>query len=535
MKIRVLPAIAILIVAETLALPARAGDCESLSHSKLANTTITTAQTISNGNFTPPYGDAIDKLSSFCRVAGVIEPSSDSYVRFEVWLPANWNGKYLGVGNGGFAGSIGYKALANNVNHGYATAGTDTGHQAEAGDASWAFHHPEKIVDFGYRALHLTTINAKALMKEFYSRTPQHAYFASCSDGGREALMEAQRFPSDFDGILAGAPANFWTHLLTGGVITTQALTGNPAAYISSLKMPAITKAALETCDAQDGVKDGIINDPFRCRFDPAVLRCKYVDSVTCLTAPQITALDRIYAGSRNSSGEHIFPGFMPGSEDGWGLWVTGFGPGGSLGYVYVENYFRYMVFDDPAWEILHASADEARKAADEKTAHALNATDPNLHSFHARGGKLILYHGWNDPAISPVNTINYYESVLKTMGGVATSESVRLYMVPGMGHCSSGPGPNSFGQSGPGSADSPQASIFSALEHWVEKGTVPDQIIAKKYVDDNSSKGVVMSRPLCPYPQVARYKGSGDTNDASSFTCTVASALAAGISSFAK
>jgi Tannase and feruloyl esterase len=508
------------LVIERFTLPARAGDCEGLSRSKLAGTTIAIAQAVPAGRFTPPYGSAIDSVASFCRVAGVIEPSSDSYIRFEVWLPENWNGKYLGVGNGGFAGSIGYKALANNLNHGYATAATDTGHQAEGEDASWAFRHPEKIVDFGYRALHLTTINAKSLMKEFYKRSPQHSYFSSCSDGGREALMEAQRFPADFDGILAGAPANFWTHMLAGGVNTAQALVGNPAGYISSLKMAAITKAALEACDAQDGVKDGIINNPFRCRFDPSVMLCKGVDSLTCLTAPQVAALERVYAGGRNSSGQRIFPGLIPGGEGGWGLWVTGLAPGGSLGYMYVQNYFRYMVFDDPGWDLIHASVDEAEQAADEKTAHALNATDPNLHSLQARGGKLILYHGWNDAAISPINTINYYESVLRTMGGVATSGFVRLYMVPGMAHCSSGPGPNSFGQSGPGPADGPQESIFSALEDWVEKGTAPTQIIAKKYVDDNSSKGVAMTRPLCSYPQIAKYKGSGNTNNASSFVC---------------
>ncbi len=499
--------------------------CQQLSGSSLPYTTITIATSVPAGTFTPPYGDALQKLPAFCRVAGVIKPSSDSYIRFEVWLPtAAWNEKFLGVGNGGFAGSIDYGALAGDLKRGYATAGTDTGHEAEPEDASWAFKHPEKVIDFGYRALHETTVAAKKLMEVFYGRSAQHAYFDSCSDGGREALMEAQRFPGDFDGILAGAPANSWTYLLASGVDLAQHMYGDPAAYISSIKIPAINAAVLQACDAQDGVRDGIINDPMRCHFDPAALLCKGADSRDCLTAPQVGTLKRLYQGRRNSRGEQIFPGYLPGAEDGpggWPQWIIGGAPDQSYGAGFVNSYFRYVVFDDPAWNVMKANVDAAQRAADFKTARALNATDPNLRPFQARGGKLILYHGWNDPAIPALSTINYYNNVLEVVGAQNAKSFLRLYMVPGMQHCLGGPGPDRFGQLGTTTAKGPEHGIFTALEEWVEKGTAPGEIVATKY-EDNDSRKVAMTRPLCRYPQIAAYKGSGSTNDYTSFACTL-------------
>jgi len=512
-------------IAAASAFPATAATCESLSGTNLPNTTITTAQSVPAGTFTPPYGGSLEKMPAFCRVAGVIKPSSDSYIRFEVWLPASgWNGRYLGVGNGGFAGAIDFHAMAGNLKRGFATAATDTGHEGDSVDASWAYKHPEKVIDFGYRGLHETTANAKRIIQAFYSHPPQHAYFDSCSDGGREALMEAQRFPDDFDGILAGAPANFWTHLLAGGLGATHAMFGNPAAYISSTKVPAIGAAVLSACDAQDGVKDGIVNDPTKCHFDPSVLLCKGPDSRSCLTAPQVEALKKLYAGGRTSHGVSIFPGVMPGGETGpggWSLWMTGQAPGASLGAGFLENYFRYMVFEDPAWNPLTANIDNAEQTADEKTAHALNATDPDLRKFQARGGKLILYHGWNDPAISPLNTINYYNSVLAAMGAAEAAKFVRLYMVPGMQHCIGGPGPSFFGQLGTTTAKGPEQGVYTALEDWVEKSDAPREIIATKYFDGDPGKGAQMTRPLCAYPEIAKYKGSGDTNDYTNFVCT--------------
>ena len=318
--------------------------------------------------------------------------------------------------------------MGNNVRRGYATAATDTGHEGEAADGSWAYKHPEKVTDFGYRALHLTTVNAKDLTKAFYNKALEHSYFDSCSDGGREALVEVQRFPEDFDGVLAGAPANNWTHLLAGGVDVSRTLYGNPEGYISSVKLPAISAAVRASCDAQDGVKDGILNDPTKCHFDPSVLLCHGPESRTCLTTPQIASLKKVYSGSQNSKGEPIFPGLMPGGEEGpgaWGSWVTGTGPGGGPGYL--ENFMRYMVFQDPSWSALKGNVDEALRAADTRTGSMLNATDPDLSRFQARGGKLIVYHGWNDPAISPLNSVHYFNSVMAKMGASQTGQFVRL------------------------------------------------------------------------------------------------------------
>ncbi len=504
-----------------VALPAMASDCESLSSAKLPDTTIAVASVVPAGKFAPPYGNPIDGLPAFCRVSGVIRPTKDSDIRFEVWMPASgWNDKYLGVGNGGFAGAISFDQLAGNLKRGYATAATDTGHEADNVDASWAYKHPEKVTDFGWRALHLTTENAKRLIEMYYSQAAKHTYFDSCSDGGREALMEAQRFPEDFDGILAGAPANYWTKLVASGAANFKVLRDDPASYISAMKLPAIHKAVLEACDAEDGVKDGVVNDPTRCHFDPSVLLCKGEDSLHCLTAPQVKFLKTIYAGASNSRGENVFPGRMPGGElgpGGWGAWILGNAPGAGLGTGFYENYFRYMVYDDPAWNPFTANFDASLHSAEEKTARALNATDPDLHRFEARGGKLILYHGWNDPAIPPQNTINYYNSVREKMGAPEVERFVRVYMVPGMQHCIGGPGATTIGQFGTKTVD---GGVYGALEEWVEKGTAPKEVVATKYTGDNPGKPAQMTRPLCPYPQVAKYKGSGDSNDFHNFVC---------------
>jgi hypothetical protein len=428
-----------------------------------------------------------------------------------------WNHRFLGTGNGGFAGLIDYNQLGDSLKRGFATAGTDTGHQAWAEDASWAYKHPEKITDFGYRALHLTTERAKTIINKFDGDPPTKSYFDSCSDGGREALMEAQRFPADYDGILAGAPANNWTKLMAATVDVTKVFIGNPAGYISSLKLATITAAILEQCDAQDGLKDGVLNDPRTCHFDPETLLCKKGDELTCLTAPQVDSLKKIYAGGTDNEGHLIFPGLMPGDEAHlWKSWLVGNGPNVSL---YTQNYFRYMVFDDPSWNALTANTDTALSAADAKTAQALNATDPDLSGFAARGGKLILYHGWYDPAISPLNTVHYYEQVQAKMGDAKTADFIRLYMVPGMGHCLGGPGATAFGQFGMTTAKGPEYGIFDALEKWEEQHTAPSSIIATKY---GSAGKVEMTRPLCSYPQVAKYNGDGDPNDSASFTCVV-------------
>jgi hypothetical protein len=506
--------------------------CQGLTSLRLENTTITSAEVVAAGGFTPPGGQqsgpttmVFKSVPPFCRVRAEVRPSKDSDIKIEVWMPASgWNGKYQGQGNGGFAGAIDYGSLAGAVSRGYASAATDTGHAGEATDASWAPGHPEKIVDFGYRGIHEMSEKAKSVIAAFYGAAPKHSYFSSCSDGGREALMEAQRFPADYDGIVAGAPANFWTHLVAGAAWDDQALLADPASYIPAAKLPAISAAALASCDAQDGLADQIISDPRQCHFDPAQIQCKGPESDSCLTEPQVTALKKIYAGPRTSSGSQIFPGYMPGGElggGGWQLWISGTAQGKSLQFAFGTHFFADMVFEDANWDVRKFKLEQDTKLADQKMAAILNATDPDMHPFKKRGGKLIMYHGWSDAAISPVNAIHYYDSVVKKMGS-GTSDFVRLFMAPGLQHCFMGPGPNSFGQGSLGPQGDPEHDVLSAVERWVESGVAPQKIIATKYVNDlDRRQGVKMTRPLCPYPQVAAYQGSGDKNDAANFVCT--------------
>ena len=407
---------------------------------------------------------------------------------------------------------------------GYATSASDAGHKGEATDASWALHHTEKTKDFGYRAVHVTADLAKTITQAFYGAEPAHSYFDSCSDGGREALMEAQRFPTDYDGILAGAPANDWTHLLTSALDLAKTTTASEKDFIPPEKLPLITEAALKACDAHDGVQDGVLEDPSKCHFDPDVLRCDGTESKECLSTAQIQTVKKVYAGGSDTNGTQAFPGLMPSSEAGdgqWKDWVTGasFGKGSMVAYS--TNFFQYMVFSDAKWNYHTADISGALLAANRDTASVLNSTNPDLKPFHQRGGKLILYHGWLDAAISPLNTIKYYRDVISNMGQGSADEFLRLYMIPGMGHCAGGPGPFVFGQLGIGKERDPDHNIFAALERWVEAGTVPGPIVGRKPNDDkDASKGVKFTRILCPFPEVAAYDGKSDPKTASSFSC---------------
>ncbi len=337
-----------------------AADCPSLKTVHLPNATITLAETVTSGALKPADAPPLHDLPAFCRVAGELHPTPDSRIRFEVWLPTdNWNGRLLGTGNGGFAGSIYYQQFASYLKRGFAVSGTDAGHQAESTDASWAFNHPEKIKDFGWRAIHLSAEAAKQIAGAFYGKPAGKSYFDACSDGGREALMEAQRFPDDYDGILAGAPANAWSTMVAAGAGAMQALMDNPAAYIPGRKLAFVEKASLAACDELDGVKDHVIGDPSKCHFDPQVLLCKGDDASDCLTQPQIDAVKAIYVGTKDQQGALIFPGFTPGDETSWKVWLIGDDPGFALGPRFVENYFRYMVTGDPKANILAASVDD--------------------------------------------------------------------------------------------------------------------------------------------------------------------------------
>ena len=507
--------------------------CERLAQLALPNTKITSAQTIAAGAFSPPpagspwlIGDPsfYKHLPAFCRVTADDKPTPDSDIKIEVWMPASgWNGKFRGQGNGGFAGEMDYRALGLAILQGYASASTDTGHAAIGVDARWALGHPEKIIDFAYRAIHEMTSLSKATVTAFYGDAPKHSYFANCSNGGRQALMEAQRYPEDYDGILAGAPANYWTHLLSSAVWDAQATTLDPNSYIPPSKIPAIAHAVLAACDAKDGLKDGIVNDPRQCPFDPATILCKQGNSDSCLTKPQVTALKKLYEGAHDSKGKQIFPGFVPGGEQGpggWQRWITGNAPGEAVLFAFGSGFFRNMVYEQADWDYKRAKLDDAVAAADQKFAAVLNSTEPNMKAFQAHGGKLILYHGWNDPAISPLNSINYYESVLATMGKQQADSFVRLYMVPGMQHCAGGPGPDDFGEFGISPKNDPQHNIYLALEEWAEKGTAPSTVIASKIEGEMPTGKVKMTRLLCAHPQQAKYKGTGDPNDAASFVC---------------
>jgi feruloyl esterase len=431
-------------------------------------------------------------------VQATLTPSSDSDIRIEVWLPASgWNGKFQAVGNGGWAGTISYGPLGAAVRRGDAAASTDTGHVG--GSASFALGHPEKLTDFAYRAVHEMTVTSKAIIANFYGSGPRYSYWNGCSTGGRQGLKEAQRFPADFDGIIAGAPANYQTHLHVWSVTVAQAVHKEPGSYIPPEKYPAIHKAALEACDVLDGLKDGLIEDPTRCHFDPKAIECQGEDSPSCLTAPQVEAARKIYAPLKNSrTGAEIFPGMEPGSELRWA------GLAGPKAATVATDTFTYIVYKDPNWDWRTMNSDTDTALADKMDNGLINAIDPNLDPFFSHKGKLIMYHGWSDQLIAPANSVNYYETVAKKMGGASkTADEIRLFMVPGMAHCAGGEGPNNF-------------DMVSAMEQWVEQGKAPDQIIAS-----HSQNGTVdRTRPLCPYPQMARYKGAGSIDDASNFTC---------------
>ncbi len=512
--------------------------CDSVAQLQLPDTKITAAKMVAAGEFTPPEGaanpaDAAEylKLPAFCRVAGAIHPSSDSDIEFEVWMPmSGWNGRYLGVGNGGFAGSINYNArgagnapgMAQALETGYATSSTDTGHEAATTNADWAVGHPEKVIDYGYRAIHATALDAKAIIGAFYGNDPK-SYFSSCSNGGRQALMEAQRYPADYTGIVAGDPAWFATRLSAAQIWNVQALMSDEASYIPASKIPAISGAVLDKCDALDGVKDGVIDDPRQCHFDPAVLLCKGADANTCLTAPQVETLKKIYAGPTNSSGQQVFPGIFPGSEGGpggWGLWIVGAQPGKSLNYSFGVGALAKMVYQDPQWDFRRFNFDREVALLDDKLGPVRNATNADLKRFKDRGGKLILYHGWADPDISPLSTVNYYDNVIAKMGRKSAEDFVRVYLAPGMQHCGGGAGATVLGAV-PGSGAEPRLGVQAAIERWVEKGDAPAEIVATKYKNPlNPQAGVAGTRPICAYPKIARYKGSGSTDDAANFTC---------------
>lgn len=533
MKTRILlPSCSALVFTALAARTAFALECEELAAAALPDAEITSADLQAPGPFEipPDLGAPMTvELPAFCRIQGVLRPTADSHIAFETWLPAeNWNGSFQGVGNGGFAGSIPYSGLVAALRSGFATAASDTGHSAGITDASWAQDHPEKVVDFGWRAVHLTTVAGKALTQTYYGEAPHKAYFASCSNGGRQALMEAQRFPEDYDGIIAGAPAYNWTGLFTGFVWNAQAL-AKPGAMIPAAKTPAIADAVLAQCDSLDGLTDGLLSNPLQCRFDPSVLRCEASETDACLTSPQIAALQAIYQGPQTPDGVQIYFGFPTGGESvpgsaGWDAWIFGAAPGASIQNAFGSNFIKYLVGAPADWTPTDFDFGQDFARVQERTAATLNATNPDLSEFAARGGKLILYHGWSDAAIPAQGTIAYRDAVVERMGADSAESFMRLFMVPGMHHCAAGAGPSEFGQNGPAPENlDPATSISAALQLWVEEGRTPEQVIASQLSLPGATQDQAPRTGLiCAYPRQAVLMSDADPLRAESYQCRI-------------
>jgi feruloyl esterase len=490
--------------------------CESLTTLKLDKATISTAEMVAEGPAparpaAPPRGQGGGRtggpqaapqpaparatqppapLPAHCRVRLVLKPSSDSLINMEMWLPAGdkWNGKFMAGGNGGFAGSVQalFSEMPQALRLGYATAGTDTGHQDQGGD--WAIGHPEKMIDFGYRATHEMTVKAKEIVKAFYDRAPQYSYFKGCSTGGRMALMEAQRYPDDYDGIIAGSLANRHIHMWTAGVERSIDLSRHPEKAISAEQATLVNQLVMNTCDT---LKEGFLNNPRACKVDFSAVKCKAGagEESACLTDAQLKTVETFYGGVKNSKGELIFSGQALGNPIA-AQRPTNQAPGGVFDLVRIA-------YNDPNIDWQKFDLDRDMKFLDEKIGY-VDSVNPDLSKYKASGGKLLITHGWADTGITPENSIWYYESVLNKMGR-NQSDWLRLFMAPGMGHCGGGPGVNTFDSIG-------------ALEKWVEKGVGPETMTGV------GAQG--FTRPMCPYPQYAEYKGTGDLKDGSNWAC---------------
>jgi feruloyl esterase len=476
-----------------------ASSCEGLRSLTSPSTTITVAELVPSGPLASrgPSAEgrtAAPVLPRHCRVAATLKPSPDSSIEIEVWLPVdNWNGKFQAVGNGGWAGAISIPAMAVALRDGYATASTDTGHTGAT--AQFAVGHPEKVTDFAYRAVHEMTVTAKKFVAAFYGRAPRLSYFSGCSTGGRQGMMAAQRYPDDFDGIVAGAPVYNMVRLSAANVAHQMDIFRDSTRLLPREKIALVANAALAACDANDGVKDGIVSNPESCAFNPATLACTAGDGPGCLTAPQVESVRRVYAGVSTKAGEFVYPGSSRGFEAGLRM------PQGTEPLPLHLDMFRYVGRQDPKWSAAAFDLD-ADLALALKNGGVIEANDPNLAAFKARGGKLLLYHGWADPGPSPANTIDYVSRVERALAG--TEENwLRLFLLPGVGHCGGGAGPD-------------QADFVGALERWREAGVAPDRIRASRV----NANRVTMTRPLCPYPQIAQYTGVGSTNDAENFVC---------------
>lgn len=485
----------------TAAPASAATPCAELVKLSLPSATITAAEEVPAGEWAPPAGQRMTNLPAFCRVALTVSPQ----IRIEVWLPKDtWNGRYRAEGGGGYAGSISYGGLAAGIRAGYATGSTDTGHPASAG-GTFALNpdgtqNAALIVDFAERSLHELAVKAKAVINAFYGKAPDFSYWNGCSTGGRQGLMAVQRFPDEYDGLVIGAPAINWDRFIAAELWPAVVMNKTAGGPIAASKLSAATTAAVAACDANDGVTDGVINDPRKCTYDPAALVCKAGDAPgSCLTAPEADAVRKIWNGPTSAKGERLWFGLEKGTPLN--------GLGGVNPFPIASTHFQYWIRQDPKFEwrtLTEADFEADFMRSQQKFKRAIGTDQADLSAFRKSGGKMIIWHGEADPLIFPRGTINYFDRVIAESGGERrVAEFARLYMAPGVGHCGGGDGPSPVG-------------LFEQVVSWVEKGVAPSTVPATRRRED----GTVMSRPLCPYPTVARWTGRGSTDDAANFAC---------------
>jgi len=511
--------------------------CAKLKSLKLPDTTITEVQAIEAAVVQIPASPGAPEsarsiaIPAHCRIAGSIKPTTDSDIRFEVLLPAsNWSHRYEQVGNGGLAGSIVRPATVAALLRGNATAGTDDGHASDVWDARWAVGHPEKVIDYGYRAVHLTAVAAQALVKAYYGEAASHTYFNGCSDGGRESLMEAQRYPQDFDGYLAGAPGIDIPRNGLAGLHFLRALASlGPSAQLTPAQLQALSARVLERCDVEDGVKDGVLRDPRRCRFSVRELVCQGPSDGSCLTAAQAAVVQSIYDGPRDPrTGAQLAPGWINtlGTEHlSWPFPTQS----GSFDNILDLLLYGKSEPDKVVIDIARAAQDINRSLGP-----TINSDNPDLRTARRLGRKILQFHGWPDDAVLAQWSVDYFEAVQKFLGS-DTRDFYRLFMVPGMAHCFGGVGPTALNGLIRFPLPNDAAHDWqTALEHWVEDGVAPEQMIATEFKQDGPPQlfdvappppiapgtPIRRTRPVCPYPQVAIYKGTGSADEAANFRC---------------
>ena len=516
--------------------------CEQLASLPLANTTITSAQVVSAGAFVVPANPAgrggggssalagtigavpdvpgrvtantaglglgynggkgipaFNTLPAFCRIAATLKPSASSDIRMEMWMPTTgWNGRFRGTSPNGLGGVINYNAMGVGLSDGFAIASTDTGHQG--GDTAW-MQIPDRVTDFAGRAMHETTVAGKALATAYYGAAPAYSYMIECGGGSAAALHEVQKYPADYNGVVVGGDAAHLTRQIFGQIWPWMATHPNGVAVLPTTKLSVIHDAILAKCDRLDGVKDGVLESPARCTFDPKEIECKAGDGPDCLTTPQVEAVRKIYEGPINPrTHERVWSPLYRGSELDWEFFVATPAPFGIT-----TSTLRDAILKDPSWDVRTTPVDFDRDVAlaDQSAIARVNASNPDISPYVRAGGKLILSGGWNNALVPAGAVVDYYDSVVAALGGEEARRAVRLYMVPGMIECNGGPGTDTF-------------DMLAVMRRWVERSQAPNDVLASRVEHGK----VVRTRPLCPYPQAATYKGNGSTDEAANFTC---------------